>query len=76
MSAPAKAPTAARSVGAAAAGRPLQRRRDLLVGAGHRLGPVPGVPVRVRDRVGHLRQHVVYRSVPRGRSVKKNFNYS
>ena len=40
-------------------GRPLQLRRDLLIRPGYGLGPVPGAPVRIRDRVGHLGQRRV-----------------
>ena len=41
-------------------GRPLQLCRDLLVRARRGLGPVPGPPVRIGDRVGHLRQRRVH----------------
>ena len=40
-------------------GRPLQLRRDLLIRPGRGLGPVPGPPVRIGLRVGHLRQRRV-----------------
>ena len=42
------------------AGRALEFGRDLLVRPGRGLGPVPGPPVRVRHRIGHLRQRAVH----------------
>ena len=40
-------------------GRPLQLRRHLLIRPGRSLCPVPGPPVRIGDRVGHLGQRRV-----------------
>ena len=53
-------------------GRPLQLRSDLLIRPGRGLGPVPGPPVRIGLRVGHLRQRGVQllacrRTTPTGR---------
>ena len=41
-------------------GRPLQLRSDLLIRPGRGLGPVPGPPVRIGRRVGHLGQRGVH----------------